>query len=172
MAPRTIYLNSTRSSKTQRAHFAIWVPSAQQPTSGSLINVVGAPMIGFAHEFKRCYEPAKSTEPYEMWPIGEVDSAHIFDWPEGGCSIRTDPKGDLEIAAAQVPAPGISRDFMAPVNDTTNRRCQEWTMEYVRYLVAKGYLGGEAIEIVQSKRDHPTHGIGLRRVAPQLGNGC
>ncbi|KJK61349.1 hypothetical protein P875_00042401 [Aspergillus parasiticus SU-1] len=117
MAPRTIYLNSTRSSKTQRAHFAIWVPSAQQPTSGSLINVVGAPMIGFAHEFKRCYEPAKSTEPYEMWPIGEVDSVHIFDWPEGGCSIRTDPKGDLEIAAAQVPAPGISRDFMAPVND-------------------------------------------------------
>ncbi|KAE8329171.1 hypothetical protein BDV39DRAFT_203433 [Aspergillus sergii] len=105
-----------------------------------------------------------------MWPIGEVDSAHIFDWPEGGCSIRTDPKGDLEIAAAQVLAPGVSRDFMAPVDDTTNRRCQEWTMEYVRYLVAKGYIGAEAIEIVQSKRDSPTHGIGLRQVAPQLGN--
>ncbi|BAE65154.1 unnamed protein product [Aspergillus oryzae] len=183
MAPRTIYLISTRSSKTQRAHFAIWVPSAQQPTSGSLINVVGAPMIGFAHEFKRCYEPAGSTEPYEIWPIGEVDSAHIFDWPEGGCNIRTDPKGDLEIAAAQVPAPGVSRDTMAPVDhvcsfyllwclvllgcllltfemmQTTNRRCQEWTMDYVRYLVAKGYIGAEAIEIVQSKRDSPTHGL-------------
>lgn len=45
-------------------------------------------------------------------------------------------------------------------------------MDYVRYLVAKGNIGAEAIEIVQSKRDPPTHGIGLRRVAPQLGNGC
>lgn len=34
-------------------------------------------------------------------------------------------------------------------------------MEYIRYLVSKGYLGSEAIEIVQSKRDH---GIGLQSV--------
>jgi hypothetical protein len=38
-------------------------------------------------------------------------------------------------------------------------------MEYVRHLVAKGYIGPEAVEIVQSKRDPFTHGIGLRRVA-------
>lgn len=48
---------------------------------------------------------------------------------------------------------------------TTNKRCQEWTMEYIRHLVSKGYIGAQAIQIVQSKRDPPTHGIGLRRVA-------
>lgn len=37
-------------------------------------------------------------------------------------------------------------------------------MEYVRYLVEKGYIGAEAVDIVQSQRDPPTHGIGLRAV--------
>lgn len=37
-------------------------------------------------------------------------------------------------------------------------------MEYIRKLVAKGYIGEEAIQIVQSKRDPPTHGVGLRPV--------
>lgn len=72
------------------------------------------------------------------------------------------PRGNIEVAASQVPTPGISQNFMAPVNDTTNKRCQEWTMEYVRHLVAKGLIGEDAIQIVQSKRDPPTHGIGLQ----------
>lgn len=37
-------------------------------------------------------------------------------------------------------------------------------MEYVRHLVAKGLIDEEAVEIVQSKRDSPGHGIGLRSV--------
>ncbi|KAB8261535.1 hypothetical protein BDV32DRAFT_121454 [Aspergillus pseudonomiae] len=169
MAPRTIYLVSFRPAPSQRAHFAIFVPSAIDPLIGSLIHVVGAPMAGFAHEFKRGYDPSLTTQPYEMWPIGQVDSSHIVDWPNGVRATDTNPKGDIEVAASQVPAPGISQNFMAPVNDTTNKRCQEWTMEYVRHLVAKGYIGAQAIENVQSKRDPPSHGIGLRRVAPQTG---
>jgi hypothetical protein len=35
-------------------------------------------------------------------------------------------------------------------------------MEYVRHLVAKGLIGAEAIQVVQSKRDPPSHGIGLQ----------
>lgn len=35
-------------------------------------------------------------------------------------------------------------------------------MEYVRHLVAKGLIGVDAIQIVQSKHDPPTHGIGLQ----------
>jgi hypothetical protein len=38
-------------------------------------------------------------------------------------------------------------------------------MEYVRHLVAKGYIGAQAIQIVQSHRDPPNFGIGLRPVA-------
>jgi hypothetical protein len=35
-------------------------------------------------------------------------------------------------------------------------------MEFVRYLVCKGLIVAEAIQIVQSKRDPPNHRIGLR----------
>jgi Fe2+ transport system protein FeoA len=34
-------------------------------------------------------------------------------------------------------------------------------MDYVRRLVQLGYIDESAIEIVQSKRDPPSHGIGL-----------
>lgn len=40
-------------------------------------------------------------------------------------------------------------------------------MDYVRHLVALRYLPGLAIEMVQSRRDPPGHGIGLQ----PLGNG-
>ena len=45
---------------------------------------------------------------------------------------------------------------------TTNRRCQEWTTDYVKRLVAVGYIGEEAVGIVQAQRDPPSHGIGLQ----------
>lgn len=37
-------------------------------------------------------------------------------------------------------------------------------MEYVRHLVALGYIDASAIDIVHSKRDPPRHGIGLRHI--------
>lgn len=118
MAPRTINLVAFRPSPRQRAHFAIWVPSAANTQVGSLINVVGAPMVGFILEFKRAYNPALTRTDHEIWPIGQVDSSHIVDFPNpGGVIIERIPRGNLEIAATQVPPPGISANFMAPVND-------------------------------------------------------
>lgn len=38
-------------------------------------------------------------------------------------------------------------------------------MEFVRHLVSKGLIAAEAIQIVQSKRDPPNHGIGLQPAA-------
>ncbi|KAE8338367.1 hypothetical protein BDV24DRAFT_166392 [Aspergillus arachidicola] len=114
MAPRTIYLISFRPATSQRAHLAIWVPSAGESKHGSLIHVVGAPMAGFCHEFKRGYNPTLTLKPYEMWPLGEVNSKHIHDWPEEFRATDTIPKGDLEVAASQIPAPRISENFMAP----------------------------------------------------------
>lgn len=37
-------------------------------------------------------------------------------------------------------------------------------MKYVRYLVAKGYIGAGAIDIVQTQRDPSAHRIGLRAI--------
>ncbi|KNG80395.1 hypothetical protein ANOM_011126 [Aspergillus nomiae NRRL 13137] len=141
MAPRDIFLVSIRRTTNIRAHFATWVPSASDPEKGRLIEFVGTPMEGFKHQFRRGHAPT---------PISK--------------------KGDLETTACQVPAPRASENFMAPVNDTTNKRCQEWIMEYVRLLVDKGYIDAEAIDVANSNRDPPTHGIGLRPVASRSGN--
>ncbi|PYI08705.1 hypothetical protein BO78DRAFT_339142 [Aspergillus sclerotiicarbonarius CBS 121057] len=165
MPLRSVFLVSSRNSPGQRAHFSIFVPSAASPTIGTSIHVVGAPMMGYELEFKRNYTPSVNEEPYEMVMIGQVDSHNIVD-SSGESSMFVDhtPRDNLEVAARQVPPPRISENFMAPVNDTTNKRCQEWTMEYVHHLIARGLLGEEATQIVQSKRDSPTHGIGLKPV--------
>jgi hypothetical protein len=44
-------------------------------------------------------------------------------------------------------------------------------MEYVRRLVDLRYIGADAIEVVQSKRDPPTHGIGLQSIGRGRGRG-
>lgn len=44
-------------------------------------------------------------------------------------------------------------------------------MEYVRYLVDLHYLEVEAIQIVQSLRDPPNHGIGLQPAGRGRGRG-
>ncbi|KAI2793095.1 hypothetical protein POX_b03143 [Penicillium oxalicum] len=162
MATRTIYLVSYRNTPSQRAHFAVFVPSAADPKRGTLIHAVGAPMAGYILEFKRNYSPDLTQRRHETFAIGQVHSSNIIDSTDTAITKDSTPRGNIEIAASQVPTPGVSQNFMAPVNDTVNKRCQEWTMEYVRYLVAKDLIGAEAIEIVQSKRDPPAHGIGLQ----------
>ncbi|CAG7935421.1 unnamed protein product [Penicillium salamii] len=165
MATRTIQLVSFRNVSSQRAHFAIFVPSAADPKRGTLIHAVGAPMAGYILEFKRNYSPAMTQQRHETFPIGQVYSSNIVDSVDTAMTKDSTPRGNIEIAASQVPTPGISQNFMAPVNDTTNKRCQEWTMEFVRHLVSKGLIAAEAIQIVQSKRDPPNHGIGLQPAA-------
>ena len=55
---------------------------------------------------------------------------------------------------------------------TTNRRCQEWTTDYVKRLVTAGYIGEDAVSTVQAQRDPPSHGIGLQAAGrQQVGRG-
>ncbi|CAO2651184.1 Nn.00g094810.m01.CDS01 [Neocucurbitaria sp. VM-36] len=164
MSTRTVFLIIYPGQAGQRAHFGIWVPYAEGGAEGNVIHVVGLPMVGFSLEFKRKYNPAETARRTELVPIGSVDAqhVHIFGGQRGKDST---PRGNLELVAAQVQPPGASANFLAPVNDTTNRRCQEWTMDYVRRLVAVRYLDEAAVAIVQSKRDAPNVGIGLRSAA-------
>lgn len=55
MASRTVSLIAYRNAATQRAHFAIFIPSAANQDLGTLIHVIGAPMAGYQLEFKRNY---------------------------------------------------------------------------------------------------------------------
>ncbi|KAF2176979.1 hypothetical protein K469DRAFT_733103 [Zopfia rhizophila CBS 207.26] len=164
MSARTLYLLSYRSQDRERAHFAIFVPYATGK-DGTLIHVVGAPMAGYALQFKRQYNPEMSQTRYQIFPIGQINSQFIHDWAGERGSDGT-PRGNLEQVAAQIPPPRVSENFLAPVNNTTNRRCQEWTMDFVRRLVEINYVDSSAADIVQSKRDPPTHGVGMER------NGC
>ncbi|PVI07834.1 hypothetical protein DM02DRAFT_714171 [Periconia macrospinosa] len=157
MSTRVVYLLSFRQSARQRAHFGIWVPYANGK-DGTFINVVGAPMAGFQLEFKRGYDPSATAQKHESFQIGQIHSHHVHDWA-GEKSIDSTPRSNLETVASEIPPPRKSENFMAPVNETTNRRCQEWTMDFVQRLVSLQYLDNSAIDIVQSKRDSPTHGI-------------
>ena len=194
MATRTVSLVSFRRIPNQRAHFAIFIPSAADPQKGTLIHVVGAPMVGYSLEFKRNYAPATTQQPHTMTPIGHVSAQHVIDSSNAQESVDSTPRCNVETVAARVAPPRISQNFMAPVNDvsciyasfvpnmvgavsnnqpqTTNKRCQEWTMEYVRELVGVGYIGPEAIQAVNSRRDPPNHGIGLQPAGRGRGLGA
>ncbi|KAI1774801.1 hypothetical protein F4818DRAFT_418984 [Hypoxylon cercidicola] len=174
MSHRPIYLAKFRQASHQRAHFGIFVPninhSPEDPNIksakviGTVYHVVGAPMCGYIHEFKRNYDvyDGSDTEDLEkLVPLGSVDSRYIYEPTTTKFSKDDTPRAELDTIALRVPAPGLSKNFMAPVNDTTNRRCQEWTMDYIRALVSLKYIDPEAVDIVQAERDPPSHGIGL-----------
>lgn len=143
-----IYLHTERQSSKQRAHFSLFIPfsSSQTPsepstlvptqtTKGTKIHVVGAPMTGFALEFKRGYEPnSMALGRYELVRIGEVEGRYLgLVGPGEGVveegeeemreemgekfSVDDVPRNALEREAAKIPPPRRSENFRAPVND-------------------------------------------------------
>ncbi|OGE49094.1 hypothetical protein PENARI_c023G01958 [Penicillium arizonense] len=138
MGTRTIYLISARNITFQPANFSILRERNQGPRR------------------QRSYGRLSLSIQTKLQP----NASHIIDSSaDAPPRIDPTPRGNIELAAAEVPTPGISQNFMAPIS---NKRCQEWTMEYIRHLVARGIVGKEAIDIVQSKMDLPSHGIGLQ----------
>lgn len=130
MSTRSIFLVSSRNAASQRAHFGIFVPLAEDPHQGTLINMVGAPMMGYNLVFQRHYRPA-TTGHDELVLIANVAAAHVVDTPASEMpSEDCAPRGTLEILAAQMPPPRISENFMAPVND-------------VSFSSVMGWLGGQ-----------------------------
>ena len=117
MVSRTVCLVSSRLAPSQRAHFAIFIPSTADPQKGTLINVVGAPMIGYSLEFKRNYALAADQQHQIITAIGEIDSQNLVDSTNEQESIDSAPRENVEFVAARVAPPRISQNFMAPVND-------------------------------------------------------
>lgn len=122
MPSRKIYLISSRNAEFQRAHFAIFVPAAAEPDQGTLIQAVGAPMTGYILEFKRNYSPVNDTqEHYSLVQLGDIDAENVIDAPDDIKTTDFEPRGNIEIAASQISPPGISENFLAPVNDVSSR---------------------------------------------------
>ncbi|KAM5441476.1 hypothetical protein MferCBS31731_003547 [Microsporum ferrugineum] len=99
MAPRNIALIAFRNAATQRAHFAIFIPSATDQDTGTLIHVVGAPMAGYQLAFKRNYSIVSTNQQYTRHEIGRIDSRYIVDAADDLRVIDSTPKGAVEIAA-------------------------------------------------------------------------
>ncbi|KAM4065821.1 hypothetical protein HRG_012919 [Hirsutella rhossiliensis] len=171
MAPRTIYLAKYRSG-SQRAHFAIFVPnsagnhidlekefrSVNCPVT--VIHVVGEPLMsGFALEIKRNYDGKYSLQLEKVTALGSIDSAHIFEPPNKEVKTESITRCKLEREAAQVPPPPKGQDLRAPIDGVKTKRCQEWTMEFLKRLVTEGLLTAEAVGIAEKERDPPTLGI-------------
>jgi hypothetical protein len=114
---RPVYLALFRNNKIQRAHFAIFIPNAgfvlQDPNNrslgeckGTLIHVIGAPMAGYRHEFRRAYDIGQSKELERTVRIGETGEGYIKDFD---VYIKDDqPTGVLERQARLIRPPPIS----------------------------------------------------------------
>ncbi|OAL66413.1 hypothetical protein A7C99_1799 [Trichophyton rubrum] len=154
---------------TINPHFSNISPYLAESLGCTVIHVVGAPMAGYQHEFKRNYNPFMSKTFHAVVQIGQIDKSHIA-YPQGDNFEKSDtPIGDLEVTASRVRPPPISQNFLAPVDGVTNKLCQEWTVEFVDKLIEKNYIDAQAREIVQAHRDPPSHGVGLQPVGQGRG---
>ncbi|KKZ68789.1 hypothetical protein EMCG_01002 [[Emmonsia] crescens] len=159
MDPRNVSLIAYRNAASQRAHFAIFVPTASNQDRGTMIHVVGAPMAGYRLEFKRNYAINVTLRLYTRLAIGKSTLNTSFQ-----IQIRI-----LRPCWSQTPPP--SAQLVKTSWLLSMIRCQEWTMDYVRRLVHHQYLNENAIQIVQSARDPPNHGVGLNPVGGGRGRG-
>ncbi|KAF2111178.1 hypothetical protein BDV96DRAFT_603302 [Lophiotrema nucula] len=113
MSAVTAYLMIFRRSANERAHFGIYFPTAKGAQKGTLIHVVGLPMAGFDHEFKRGYNPLGSMENLTHWP---AEATKVAPW-SGEAIIEDVARNNVESVTLQVEAPRKSQNFLAPVND-------------------------------------------------------
>jgi hypothetical protein len=131
MDVRSIYLAKYRTSKLQRAHFALFIPNSIHDRNtlpddfrlsqclGTIINVVGEPLMsGFALEIKRNHECRSRVDLQQLVFLGHIDPTNIHEPTtcETKEIINPMPKGVLEKEAAMVPPPPAGQNIMAPIN--------------------------------------------------------
>jgi hypothetical protein len=104
-------------------HWALFIPSVQTPTFGTLLQVEGDVRSGFRHDVIRNFD-TKSTEnngrgsgSCKLSFLGEVADKHVHDTPGSGDTIvgatDTATKDDIERVAMGVEAPGPSMNMVS-----------------------------------------------------------
>jgi hypothetical protein len=122
MANKTIYLLKFRRTPNQRAHFAIYIHEGTFPGTGILIHVVGAPMAGYQLEIKPDYNLGATQQPYTPFSLGQVPASSV-------ATIRQ--------LAATVRPPGISQNFMAPVDGVSSNGQYGFASSMCLYLLGQ-----------------------------------
>lgn len=105
---RSVYLIVFRS-PVFPAHWALWIPCADDSSTGKLINAVGDPATGFSHEFQRNFCPASTAGAILTVLLSDcVGARHIVDGPPAlalESTIDADAVDDLERVALTIPPP-------------------------------------------------------------------
>lgn len=136
---RTIYLLSYTALRSAR-HWAIFIPNANSPTKGKVINVTGSPFTGFGLEFKRNYDLEKTRRSYELTALATVQDEHIVDVPgDGKVSIDITAYDALEVEAKKIDAPVASR---TPLDPSVSVSRDYWC------TVLMKWAGGELSDVV------------------------
>ena len=112
------------------SHWGVFVPSLVGSDTGTLINVIGDPSIGFEHEFKRDYGGEDTRRVSKTLLLGEVASEHSKGRNEAGQNIDNVPNNTLEDIALSIPPPSKS----------LRRGCSSVSFEATHPLVARGHL--------------------------------
>ena len=92
-------------------HWAIFIPSIERLTLGTLLQVEGNPRYGFAHNITRDYDQEGESRSVKTTLIGKVAAEHVretdcLDVHSKDCA--GDSRSEIERVAFDVPAPGRS----------------------------------------------------------------
>ncbi|KAF4553642.1 Hypothetical protein D9617_6g093730 [Elsinoe fawcettii] len=173
---KPVWLLKFQPAPRQRHHFAIFIPykscagadprASGATCKGTQIHVVGTPMGGFIHEFKRDFDCTASNSCVKAVRLGDMDAA-LADEHNGGYVKEDRPRSQIDRLALTVQPPRGGQVATEPVDGDKNRRCQEWTMDFLAAVVRKGWLTQRAVDAAQAERDPPEFGVGLRPVNPR-----
>ena len=137
MTTRPVYLAVFAQGPGMPSHFAIFVTNEEyankdpndrsSPCRGTLIQVTGTPFGGVEHDSVRSFNINDSRTLAKLVKLGPVATEHIPVPPSKDKRREKIARGTLDRIALQVPAPGASEHFLAPVDgvsttlETTDR---------------------------------------------------
>nr|POE71968.1 hypothetical protein CFP56_11844 [Quercus suber] len=129
MATRSVHLAKFRVSSNQRAHFAIFIPNAEddsqdvtqafqsRPCKGTTIQVLGEPLMsGFELQFERNYDCRTATDLQTMVFLGHVDPNDLHRAPNDNAVKETVPRAKLEREATKIPPPPRGQNIRLPID--------------------------------------------------------
>ncbi|KAK0610659.1 hypothetical protein B0T17DRAFT_545193 [Bombardia bombarda] len=151
---RTIYLIIYKS-PIFPAHWALWIPSQNDPTIGKIINADGDAKYGFELAIERNYDTDQIGRTHRIVQLGQVEDNAVDD--DDGCvkgeltSTDCHPRDAVERVAMGVPAPGpslVSALSSGPRQRVRIKNCQTWLREVVERLVHEKIIDKQALVVL------------------------
>ena len=109
---RALYVACFVPSPMFPAHWGLWAPGNTDPSTGTLIQVLGDPLNGFQHEFERQFRPlSQDNRGPLLHELGHVEERYLSPIPAGGDATAS-ARNELERLALSIAAP--PRSLLSP----------------------------------------------------------